>query len=252
MNTNSPTLTGLVIEYDSGIMPPPYSHVFRLEISLNTNPLKVSLDMHYTDREELTPEEIFDEGFTLEDDYTFKGEIDAIWSGVFAKAYQAAKWSGKSLNDAGITITPIEAGRQGKVKVPADQEAWLILAQDLIQAIYETNKKELPLTIHYRQIVNDTPQDCSITVKFSNREVLFTENGQSRTLNWDYTIQLMKVIFTPDYHYDIAKEEPGKKRGAYINCGDGYWHELGKGVENIDDSFDAVGKIRAGFEDLLG
>jgi len=61
----------------------------------------------------------------------------------------------------------------------------------------------------------------------------------------------MKLIFTPDYNYEIAKTEPGNKRGSYIECGDGYWHELGKGVVNIDSSFDAVGKIKAGFEDLI-
>jgi hypothetical protein len=251
MNTNSSTLTGLVVEYDSGIVPAPHSHVFRLQLDLDSNPFQVSLEMHYTDREDLTEDEIYDEGFTLNDDYSFKGAIDTVWTGVFSKAYQAAKWSGKSLNEAGITLTPIEAGKMGKIKVPADQEAWLILSQDLIQAIYETNKKELPLTINYRLVENDSVKDCSITVKFSNREVLFTEGTETRNLNWDYTIQLMKLIFTPDYHYDIAKEEPGKKRGGYINCGDGFWHELGKGVENIDDSFDAVGKIRSGFEDLL-
>lgn len=251
MNTHSNALSGLVIEYDSGVVPPPHSHVFRLQLDFNSDPFQVSLDMHYTDREDLSEDEIYDEGFTLDDDYTFRGTVDTVWSDVFFKAYQTAKWSGKSLSEAGITLTPMEGGKMGKLKVPADQEAWLILAQDLIQAIYETSKKELPLTINYRLVENDAPKDCSIMVKFSNREVLFTQGSETRELNWDYTIQLMKLIFTPDYHYDIAKEEPGKKRGAYINCGDGLWHELGKGVENIDDSFDAVGKIRSRFEDLL-
>ncbi len=243
--------TGLVIEYDSGIIPPPHSHVFRLQMDLDSKPFQVELNLHYTDREDLTEDEIYDEGFSLNDDYTFKGEVDQVWKDVFQKSYQGAKWSGKSLHDAGITITSIEDGKTGKPKVPADQEVWLILAQDLIQAIYETNKKELPLIINYRLVENESIRDCSIEVKFSNRTVLFTEAGKTKNLNWDFTIQLMKLIFTPDYHYDIAKEEPGKKRGEYINCGDGYWHELGKGVENIDPTFDAVGKIRERFADLL-
>ena len=125
------------------------------------------------------------------------------------------------------------------------------MAQDLIQAIYETVKKEAPLQVHYRLVENDHTTDCNITVHFSKREVIFEKNGVSRTINWEYAIQLMKLVFTPDYHYEMAKEEPGKKRGAYIDCGDGYWHELGKGVVNIDPSFDAVGKIKSGFSDLL-
>ena len=81
--------------------------------------------------------------------------------------------------------------------------------------------------------------------------MIFEIGKEKRTIHWEYAIQLMKMVFTPDYHYEMAKEEAGKKRGTYIECGDGYWHELGKGVINIDPSFDAVGKIKAGFEELI-
>lgn len=251
MTKNNTPINGIVIEYDSGIIPPPHSHIFRIAVDLNSKPLQIELELHYTEREELSEEEIFDEGFTLDDDFSFKGEIDGVWTDVVSKFYSSAKWSGKSLTEAGITISTIESGKTGKAKVPADQEGWLILAQNLIQAIYETTKKELPLTVKYRWVENDSIKDCSLTVHFSNREVIFTTGNESRNLNWDYAIQLVKTIYTPDYHYDLAKEEPGKKRGSYINCGDGFWHELGKGVENIDSSYDAVGKIKEGFEILL-
>jgi hypothetical protein len=68
---------------------------------------------------------------------------------------------------------------------------------------------------------------------------------------WEKSLALMKLVFMPDYRYELAKEEPGTKRGAYLECGDGYWHELGKGVVNSHPSFDAVGKIRTGFDQLL-
>jgi hypothetical protein len=142
-------------------------------------------------------------------------------------------------------------GKEEGLKIPSNQEEWQLMAQDLIQAIYETVKKELPLKIHYRQVDNDKITDCSITIQFSNREVIFETAGTWRAINWEYAIQLMKMVFTPDYHYELAKEEPSKKRGVYIDCGDGYWHELGKGVINIDQSFDAIGKIKAGFEELI-
>jgi hypothetical protein len=71
------------------------------------------------------------------------------------------------------------------------------------------------------------------------------------TVVWEEAIELLKLVFMPDYQYDLAKETPGTKRGSYIDCGDGYWHELGKGVVNSHPSFDAVGKIRAGLDRLL-
>jgi hypothetical protein len=251
METSKTNLSGLVLEYDSGIIPPPYSHVFRLSLDWSKGDLYVELDLHYTDREDLTQDEILDEGFTQNDDYSYKGLLNSIWIKNIKAEFEKSKWSGKSLEEGGISINPVENGKETKAKIPANQEEWQLTAQDLIQAIYETTKKEVPLTVHYRQVDNETSRNSSITIHFSTREVLFDLDGKSRAINWEYAIQLMKLIFTPDYNYEIAKTESGKKRGAYIECGDGYWHELGKGVINIDPSYDAVSKIREGFEGLM-
>lgn len=246
------TLTGIELEFDSGIIPPPYSHVYRISLDWSKGDLQAKLDLHYTDREELTETEILDEGFTPNDDYSYEGPLHEIWIKTIQQKLDSAKWSGKSMEDGGLIVKPIENGQIGKVKVPADQEDWQLFGQDLIQAIYETAKKEAPLTVHYRKVSTEKIQDCQITIQFSNREVIFITEGESKSINWEYTVQLMKLIFTPDYNYEIAKEEPSSKRGAYIECGDGFWHELGKGVVNIDPSNDVVSKIKERFDDLLG
>ena len=251
MTPSKNTLTGLVLEYDSGIVPPPYSHVFRLAFDWSRGDLNVVLDLHYTDREDLTEEEILDEGFTANDDYSYKGELNTVWIKPLELLFNKSKCTNKDIDEGGITVSPLENGNAESVKIPSNQEEWQLMAQDLIQAIYETVKKEAPLQVRYRLVEGDVISDCSVTVHFSNREVIFDKTGTTRTINWEYAIQLMKIVFTPDYHYELAKEEAGKKRGAYIECGDGFWHELGKGVVNIDPSFDAVGKIKSGFYNLL-
>lgn len=243
--------TGLELEFDSGIIPPPYSHVYRISLDWSKGPLNCKLDLHYTDREELSQEEILNEGFTSNDDFTYDGPLNDTWIKAISNKLSETKWSGKSLDEGGIVLKLTESGVQGKVKVPADQEDWTVFGQDIIQAIYETTKKEAPLTIHYRQVTSEKIKDCSITIRFSDREVIFEENGEERKINWEYTVQLMKLIFNPDYNYEIAKETPGNKRGSYIECGDGLWHELGKGVVNVDPSNDVVGKIKEIFSDLL-
>jgi hypothetical protein len=251
MNSSQTPLNGLILEFDSGIVPPPYSHVYRLALNWNNEKLTIKLDLHYTDREEMSEEEILDEGFTLHDDYSYEGPLNSVWIKPLLELYKKSRWTAKHLEDGGITVTPVQLGKEDGLKIPSNQEEWQLMAQDLIQAIYETVKKELPLKIHYRKVDNDGVIDCTLAVHFSNREVLFEKDGKQRNIHWEYAIQLMKMIFTPDYHYDLTKEEPGKKRGAYIDCGDGLWHELGKGVTNIDPSFDAVGKIKAGFDELI-
>lgn len=250
MTSTKSSISGLILEYDSGIVPPPYSHVFRLALDWANGNLKADLVLHYTEREDLSEEEIFDEGFTPNDDYTYKGDLNSVWIKPLLQLYERTRWTSKDIEDGGITVTAVEKDKDEGVKIPSNQEEWQLMAQDLIQAIYETVKKEAPLKIDYRQVLEEAV-DCSLTVHFSNREVIYEKGGNSRNVNWEYAIQLMKLVFTPDYHYELAKETAGTKRGCYINCGDGFWHELGKGVVNIDPSFDAVSKIRSGFADLI-
>jgi hypothetical protein len=251
MKKSNDHTSGIIIEFDSGITPPPFSHVYRLALDWSGSELIAELELHYTDREDLTEEEILDEGFTMKDDYSFKGTLDSVWKKVVSLEFEKVKWSGRQLDEGGLTLSAIEDGKTSPSKAPADQETWQMLAQDVIQAIYETSKKEAPLTVNYRQVTNEESVDCSITMNFSTREAIFVLKNESRTINWEYAVQLLKLVFSPDYNYDLAKESAGTKRGSYIECGDGYWHELGKGVINIDTSFDAVGKIKAGFENLI-
>ena len=251
MKKSNDHTSGIVIEFDSGIIPPPYSQVYRLSLDWSSTELKANLELHYTDREDLTDDEILDEGFALNDDFTYDGSLDSVWKKVASKRYEATKWSGKVITEGGVTISAIENGKQQQAKAPVDQEGWQLTAQDIIQAIYETSKKEAPLTVNYRQVTGEESKDCSITMNFSNREAVFSLKNESRTINWEYAVQLLKLVFSPDYNYEIAKENPGTKRGGYIECGDGYWHELGKGVINIDTSFDAVSMIKDGFENLI-
>ncbi|MHA7128134.1 hypothetical protein [Algoriphagus namhaensis] len=245
-------ITGLEIEYDSGSIPPPFSHVYRLLLDWSQGVLSADLVMHYTDREELSEEEILAEGFTPNDDYSAKLDLNPIWTEPIFDKLRETKWNSRQLQDEGISLALVEKSSTSQPKVPVDQEGWKLLAQDLIQAIYETSKKEAPLTIQFRVVTNEISVDGAITVHFSDREVILDKAGEKEKLNWDYSIQLMKLVFTPDYNYEIAREEAGKKRGIYIECGDGFWHTLGKGVTNIDEEFDAVARLEEALLSLVG
>ena len=124
-----PTTTGLVLEYDSGILPPPYSHVFRLALDWSTGVLRTQLDLHYTDREELSEQEIFDEGFSLNDDSHFQGKLAAVWIKPVQALLQDSRWTKKAMEEGGITLSTIEQGKNQGVKIPANQEEWQMMAR---------------------------------------------------------------------------------------------------------------------------
>src|SRR5688572_9901646 len=122
MTPSKNTFTGLVLEYDSGIVPPPYSHVFRLMLDWSNGDLDVVLDLHYTDREDLTNEEILDEGFTLNDDYSYKGTLNTVWIKPLQQLFDKSKWTNREIEEGGITVSALEKGKDEGVKIPSNQE----------------------------------------------------------------------------------------------------------------------------------
>ncbi len=251
MKFNEEALTGIEIEYDSGSIPPPFSHVYRLILDWSEGSLDADFVIHYTEREDISEDEIFEEGFTLDDDYSTKIKLNSVWKDPILEKLQETKWSPRQLTDEGISLAILEKGKSTSAKVPMDQEGWKLIAQDLIQAIYETKKKEAPLSVFFRVVDKEEIKDATITIFFQNRKVQIADADGEREVNWDYAIQLMKLIFTPDYNYEIARDQPGKKRGIYLDVGDGYWHTLGKGITNIDSDFDAVSRIEDALTQLI-
>lgn len=244
----SPAITGLVLEYDSGILPPPFSHVFRLALEWSKGDLETQLDLHYTDREGLSEEELLDEGFSLQDDYRFAGKINSNWIHALQGLLGETHWSNKPLEEGSIVVSFLPKQGKEDIKTPSNQEEWLLLAQEIIQAIYETSKKEAPLSIRYQKVEASQTRACVLTLYFATRTVVVSIEGKDKSISWKEATKLMKLVFTPDYDYSKASPSPGKQPGAYLDCGDGYWFSLGKGVTNSHPSFDAVQKIKSTFD----
>lgn len=253
MHLRTDDIIRLEIEYDSGTIPPPFSYTFKLRIGMEKDFLNTRFNLQYTDRDEVSEEEIYDEGFTLNDDYKFIGEIPLVWEKPLKTLYSQTKWSNRTSLDEEGGIKILAKDIHGKISraIPNNQQDWHYLSQEYIQAIYEVNKKEAPLTVRYRKVdKHGQITDYELTVKFSIRKIELLINGTPGEAGWEETKPLLSAIYLPDYNYEIAKENPSTKRGSYIDCGDGFWHEFGKGVINIDDSFDAASKIKDEFMKL--
>ncbi|SHN12334.1 hypothetical protein SAMN04488057_10775 [Cyclobacterium lianum] len=252
MHLKSDDIIRLEIEYTTGEVPPPFSHVFKLKMSFGKNFVNTQFDIHYTGREDLSPEEIIDEGFTMADDYSYKGEIPKLWENVFKKLYSASKWSNqKTLGEKG-GIKILAKDTHGKITrdIPLNQEDWYLTCQDFIQAIYEISKKEAPLGIRFKSIGQEGLADIELLYRFSIRKVEAKVNDQVKPLEWDEGRSLASLIFIPDYDYTLASEDQPIETGNYLDCGDGLWHNFNTGIINLDPEFDAKGKILEAFRNL--
>ena len=78
MHLKTDDIIRLELDYDSGTLPPPFSHTFKLRIGFAKNFINTQFDIQYTDRDEITEEEIYGEGFTLDDNYHLKNQSSAF------------------------------------------------------------------------------------------------------------------------------------------------------------------------------
>ena len=155
MHLKTEDIIRLGIEFDPGVIPPPFSHTYKIKTGFEKDFVNTQFDITYTDREELSEEEIYDEGFTPDDDYSYKGELPKVWEAPFKALYSKTTWADKKVLDENGGIKILAKDRHGKIVrgIPINNQDWQYLAQEFIQAIYEINKKEAPLTLQY--YVND-------------------------------------------------------------------------------------------------
>ncbi|EIM78101.1 hypothetical protein A3SI_04882 [Nitritalea halalkaliphila LW7] len=238
----------LEILFESGHVPPPYSHVYSLKLRPQDTGIAVDFALHYTHRDELSLEEIIDEGFNEDDDYTYSGTVSVVWRGPLKDLWNHTDWMEmSSFEDGGISMR-IEEGEE---RVPKQQEAWSFLAQEIIQAIYEQAGKEAPLFLAFLKVDKQGPVEVELQLSFAQRKAEAMVNGQLVSLSWEKTKKLLTDVYLPDYDYEHVATKKPTKRGNYIDLGDGNWFELGKTVQNIDSSYDAIAGIRKGFEAII-
>lgn len=244
--TNLGTLENIAsvrITYYTPELPPPFSYTYSVAIKYTKKGLDFDFELTYTDREELEEEEIFAEGFTLEDDYKSKGTLPETWSNALKTQIQKTSWvNNKKKSSLDIAIVD----KEDKVfeGSPGDIASWEYFLQELMQGIFEVGKRELPLEMQYKEVSNKTV-DLTITLQasFAERTAHITYNNenepaQKRPLPWKELKQLLKPVFIPDYLPEKATEEVPLKKGKYINPGDGKWYEFGKAILNLSAKMD--------------
>ena len=221
----------IIFEYNTGPIPPPFCHRYKIEIS-NTSPDKYLVDLHieYYDRDEISEEEIFEEGFSLDDDYSWKGNLPLVWGQEIENKLKSANWKKKSpRRDDGSEFTiRLVQHNQSEILHPATIRVWGIFVQEIIQAIFELSKKEAPLQIGFLAGSSDNQsQKIDLTYSFANRVVLLEslQKGNS-SMDWEEGQKLLKYIFNFDYLPENSFDKIPKKQSNYISPGDGLWYEL--------------------------
>jgi hypothetical protein len=224
----------LEIHFDTETLPAPFSHRYTLVIEKSgDSSLIVDLNLEYYGREELSDEDILDEGFTDNDNYRWNGKLPLIWTTVINDKLQVSNWKKKADDQNSNLFLRINHSQGSEMLWPADKRQWETFAQELIQAIFELGKKEAPLKIEFLNIEN-VQRSYSIEYKFAERTVsISTSEKNQNPMDWHEGQRLLKYIFSFDYLPEVAIDKP-KKPGNYISPGDGLWYELSEAAQKGD------------------
>ncbi len=238
----------ITIEYNTGSIPPPFCHKYKIAVSKDDrDKYHIDLNLEYYDRDEITEEEIFDEGFTLDDDYIWKGDLPKVWGQEIENKIKSTNWRKKPSrsNDGSDLIIRVVQDNQSEILQPASSRIWEIFAQEIIQAVFELSKKEAPLQINFisGSAINQNLK-IDFTFSFANRSVLrdSPQNGKKH-IDWLEGQKLLKYIFAIDYLPENGFEKIPSAVSNYINPGDGLWYKLAPAANSREDDIFQINRL---------
>lgn len=234
-----PSFDKMIIQYDTGPLPPPFCHRYTIEVSKSSGKYSASLNLEYYDREEVSQEEIVDEGFSMDDDFQWDGELPEVWVQTFQNKIDTSNWMQKPKTDAQMSFMEVRISGQGKSELiyPSDQRVWEVFAQEFIQAIFEISNKEAPLKIEFAQIGKNKSKDLlSLVFRFSLRSVeIHSLKQKPLKLSWREGQKMMKYIYFFDYIPENGHAKLTGKPGYYLQPGNNLWYDLNRETFSEDD-----------------
>ncbi|MBA4853517.1 hypothetical protein [Emticicia sp. BO119] len=215
-------------------IPPPFAQAIELsgEIAQNKE-LTLSFELTYLDRDLLTEEEILDEGFSKNDDFSWQGTLPDVWKDILYGNIKSAK----PLKIKGLE--PHQSFWQldidGQSFYPSNAEKLSYLLEELQQAVFEKAEKELPLHLIFYKSQSAETREVDIRASFIDRKVEITrkENdhvGKTSILPWEELNFILKNTYSGDFIIDSAFIQRPVHKGTFVNIGDGHWYEVGKSL----------------------
>ena len=211
--------------------------------------MAVHLDWNYTDRDELTDEEIDEEGFSANDDFFWKGALPLVWKEALHALLHGTRWGPETATrDSSLSITVTESTKEDTPRSPLNHSEWEYFLQEVVQAIYEAAHRERPLRLAYLKIwEGGKPLELRWEASFLHRRFTVTratdKPPQEQTLPWQQLRPMLQAWYVPDYHSERAERGIPRQAGEYLDPGDGHWYQLGRAATN-PGKHDAIEELR--------
>jgi hypothetical protein len=236
-------------------VPAPFSHYDTFKLFIDSEKkINVDFSINYIDRDELSEEEILDEGFTMDDNHTWKGAVPAIWitefKSILSSSHIVRKREEKEFEDF-VEVELEEDGKRVTI-YPVDKERWAYFVQELMQAIFEISGRELPFELTYLDIDDKGENIVDLKASFAAKTFTVRKNkGADQSLEWKKLQNVMDTVYKAGFMEEMAYDKKPSKKGKYISAGDGLWYQMGVAVVETTAKSKDLPKIEALFNSFL-
>jgi hypothetical protein len=221
-------------------LPAPYAHAIEINGKIEQNQvgeipqLILSFELTYLDREDFSEEELLEEGFSLNDNFTWSGTLPKVWSDIVFGNLKSAKV---------LEIKSLEPHQEfwqidfeNKTFYPKDTEQFKYLLEELQQAIYEKAEREFPLKLSFLKNQAGDNVEVEINATFVDRQLSYKRTNlaegktEQKNLVWDEMNFILKNTFSGDFDATFALKSKPTFKGLFVNVGDEFWYEVGKSL----------------------
>ncbi len=197
-----------IVRFQSApVVPAPFAHFFTLKLDIRSQrEMNVDFTIQYTDREDMDEDDILDEGFTLDDDYAWKGDVPALWITEFQSIFSSSKIIRQREEKEFEDFIEIELEENGKrvTVYPVDKERWNYFLQELMQAIFEVSEREKPFELSYLVIEGGKSELIELKASFADKSLALKKNGGSaESLKWERLQKIMDTVYKAEFIEEI-------------------------------------------------
>lgn len=224
-------MTTLQIQYQtSDLVPPPYAHSIELELRWEDNaPIQAHFHLTYLGREELSQEELEEEGFTGQDDIEQQVFLPEIWFPEVQRMAKSKESLPKTVLEEQEDYWEIRINDQAGF-YPAQPAFWANFLQEIQQAILEVGGLEHPLHI---ELSRGEQGHFHLLASFARRALWHEHpDGATFPLPWNKLNALLREVYSGEFIYEEAVQALPKRTGLFLSLGDGWWFEVGKSYLN--------------------
>lgn len=249
--------TGLVIEYSTGSIPPPYNYTERTVIDFNNqaNSINVNYSREYQYRDTLSEEELKGE----DEDLQWKGEFDGEWYEDFYKfaiEFETYKPRPDIVGGDSTTMKVEFEGGEEKSGYLKEDERWDRLLRELTLAIKQNSGRFVSNTFRLAEVKDNGETEVTVVelnyFTRSGKASLFVEDRLEGTVDLDIKDfrRVRSTIYGPNYYADGESDELPEDKGIYFDRGRETWYSVEKGMKDPSGRSGTVEKLLNTFEEF--